>query len=181
MSMTSLATDVESGDPAVPARGELLEPSRMEGHRARLYRAAYALCGSRHDAEDLVQDTFERVLRRPRFVRRDRDLAYLLRVLHHTWGAQTRSAARRRTLPAAPEDFEWVPDQRASQELALEARLAYAAMSELSEPLRLTIVAVDVVGLSYKEAARSLQTRTGTIMSRLFRAREQLASALQES
>ena len=53
-------------------------------------------------------------------------------------------------------DLDWVPDTRASQELALDARLAYAAMSELSEPLRLTIVAVDVLGLSYKEAARAL-------------------------
>ena len=65
-----------------------------------------------------------------------------------------------------------------AQELALDARLAYAAIAELSEPLRLTVVAVDIVGLSYKEAARALRTRTGTIMSRLFRAREQLASAL---
>ena len=54
-------------------------------------------------------------------------------------------------------------------------------MAELSEPLRLTIVAVDVVGLSYKEAASALKTRTGTIMSRLFRAREQLALALEPS
>ena len=52
----------------------------------------------------------------------------------------------------------------------MDAQLAYAAMAELSEPLRATIVAVDVVGLSYKEAARSLRTRVGTIMSRLYRA-----------
>jgi RNA polymerase sigma-70 factor (ECF subfamily) len=158
---------------------ERLAPARIADHRVRLYRAAYALCGERHDAEDLVQDTFERVLRRPRFVRRDRDLAYLLRVLHHTWAAQAKTAARRRTHPAPPEDFESVPDEHAAQQIALDARLAYAAMAELSEPLRATIVAVDIVGLSYKEAARSLQTRTGTIMSRLFRAREQLAAALE--
>jgi RNA polymerase sigma-70 factor, ECF subfamily len=174
----SLATDVKL---ATPEDTERLEPSRLEDHRSRLYRAAYALCGSRHDAEDLVQDTFERVLRRPRLIRRDRDLAYLLRVLRHTWSAQATSAARRRIQPAPPEDFEWVPDRRASQQVALDARLAYAAMAELSEPLRLTVVAVDVVGLSYKEAARALRTRTGTIMSRLFRAREQLASALDAS
>jgi RNA polymerase sigma-70 factor (ECF subfamily) len=170
-----VATDL---DAAKPAGHERLKPSRLEDHRTRLYRAAYALCGSRHDAEDLVQDTFERVLRRPRFVRRERDLAYLLRVLRHTWSAQAASAARRRTQPAPPEDFAAVPDHRAAQELALDARLAYAAMADLSEPLRLTIVAVDVAGLSYKEAARALRTRTGTIMSRLFRAREQLAAAL---
>lgn len=158
---------------------ERLEPARLADHRGRLFRAAYALCGSQEDAEDLVQETFERVLRRPRFVQRDRDLAYLLRVLRHTWGAQAKSAARRRTAPAPPEDLEWVTDERAQPELAMDARLAYAAMGELSEPLRATIVAVDVVGLSYKEAARSLRTRTGTIMSRLYRAREQVAAALE--
>jgi RNA polymerase sigma-70 factor (ECF subfamily) len=158
-----------------------LEPAGLIQHRARLLRAAYALCGSREDAEDLVQETFERVLRRPRFVQRDRDLAYLLRVLRHVWGAQARTAARRRTAPAPPEDLEWVADERAGPELAMDAQLAYAAMAELSEPLRETIVAVDVVGLSYKEAARSLRTRTGTIMSRLHRAREQVATALERA
>ncbi len=176
--MKVVGTALSGPEVRAPSGLERLEPSRMEDHRSRLYRAAYALCGSRHDAEDLVQDTYERVLRRPRFVQRDRDLAYLLRVLRHTWGAQARTAARRRTRAAPPEDLEWVPDERADQELALDARLAYAAMAELSEPLRLTIVAVDVLGLSYKEAARSLRTRTGTIMSRLFRARRQLAEAL---
>jgi RNA polymerase sigma-70 factor (ECF subfamily) len=172
MTMSALATPVQGTHVR-------LAPSDMERHRDGLYRAAYALCGTRHDAEDLVQDTFERVLRRPRYVRRDRDLAYLMRVLRHTWSRQARAAARRQTHPAPPEDLDWVPDRQADQQLALDARLAYAAMGELSDPLRLTIVAVDVVGLSYKEAARALKTRTGTIMSRLFRAREQLALVLE--
>jgi RNA polymerase sigma-70 factor, ECF subfamily len=177
--MSKIATAEEAAEPAAPDRRERLEPSRMAEHGTRLYRAAYALCGSRHDAEDLVQDTFERVLRQPRFIRRDRDLAYLLSVLRRTWSAQAATAARRRTQPAPPEDFDWLPDPDLGQEAALEARLAYSAMAELSEPLRLTVVAVDVVGLSYKEAARALKTRKGTIMSRLFRARAQLASVLQ--
>jgi RNA polymerase sigma-70 factor, ECF subfamily len=158
-----------------------LEPARLASHRVRLLRAAYAMCGTREDAEDLVQETFERVLRRPRFVERDRDLAYLLRVLRHAWGAQARTAARRRSAPVPPEQLEWVADSHADPQLAIDAQLAYAAIAELSEPLRATIVAVDVVGLSYKEAARSLRTRKGTVMSRLFRAREQVATALEES
>jgi RNA polymerase sigma-70 factor, ECF subfamily len=177
--MSNLATALEAAEPAARHSRVRLEPSRMAEHGTRLYRAAYALCGSRHDAEDLVQDTFERVLRQPRFIRRDRDLAYLLSVLRRTWSAQAATAARRCTHPAPPEDFEWLPDQGLGQQAALEAQLAYAAMADLSEPLRLTVVAVDVVGLSYKEAARALKTRKGTIMSRLFRAREQLASALE--
>jgi RNA polymerase sigma-70 factor (ECF subfamily) len=112
-------------------------------------------------------------------VQRDRDLAYLLRVLRHTCGSHARMAARRRTAPAPPEDLEWIADARAGPELAMDMRLAYGAMAELSEPLRETIIAVDVVGLSYKEAARSLRTRVGTIMSRLYRAREQVAAELE--
>jgi RNA polymerase sigma-70 factor (ECF subfamily) len=158
-----------------------LEPASLDRHRPRLLRAAYAMCGSREDAEDLVQETFERVLRRPRFVQRDRDMAYLLRVLRHTCGMHASTAARRRTAPSPPEELEWVTDERAGPELAMDARIAYAAMAELSEPLRATIVAVDVVGLSYKEAARSLRTRVGTIMSRLYRARQQVAAALEAS
>jgi len=168
---TAVAPD---GAGAEPRRR--LEPASLAQHRPRLMRAAYAMCRSREDAEDLVQETFERVLRRPRFVQRDHDVAYLLRVLRHT---HARAAARRRPAPAAPEDLEWVADLHADPARALEARLAYAAMAELSEPLRATIVAVDVVGLSYKEAARSLRTRIGTVMSRLYRAREQVAAAME--
>jgi RNA polymerase sigma-70 factor (ECF subfamily) len=156
-----------------------LEPASLAHHRPRMLRAAYAMCGSRDDAEDLVQETFEHVLRRPRFVQRDRDVAYLLRALRHTCGAHARTAARQRTAPSPPEDLDWIADDRVEPDLAMDARLAYAAMAELSEPLRATIVAVDVVGLSYKEAARSLRTRVGTIMSRLYRAREQVAAALE--
>ena len=156
-----------------------LEPASLAQHRPRMMRAAYAMCGSHEDAEDLVQETFEQVLRRPRFVHRDRDMAYLLRALRHTCAAHARATARRRTAPSAPEDLDWIADERASPDIAMDVRLAYAAIAELSEPLRATIVAVDVVGLSYKEAARSLRTRIGTIMSRLYRAREQVAAALE--
>lgn len=156
-----------------------LEPERLMDHNERLLRAAFALCGSREDAEDLVQETYERALRRPRFIRRDTDLAYLLRILRNAASARSRLASTRRSAPAAPEDLEWLTDERAEPDAVMAARSAYAAISRLSDPLRQTIVAVDVVGLSYQEAARVLRTRTGTIMSRLYRAREQVAAELE--
>lgn len=149
-------------------------------HHERLFRAAYAMCGSREDAEDLVQETYERVLRRPRFLRRDDDTGYLLRILRNLFSAHIRSAAQRRSRPAPPEELEWITDVRAEPETVLESQTAYAAIAELSDPLRETIVAVDVMGLSYAEAARSLRTGTGTVMSRLYRARERVADALEE-
>ena len=41
-----------------------LDTARLGDHLDRLYRAAWALSGSREDAEDLVQETYARVLKR---------------------------------------------------------------------------------------------------------------------
>ena len=144
-----------------------LDPEALGDHFDRLYRAAWGLCGSREDAEDLVQDTYARVLARPRVVRRDDDLGYLLRVLRNTFVSSRRTAARRPQ--AAPG---------AEPPAAAEAREVYRAISELSDDFRDALVAIDVAGLSYTEAARALKVPEGTITSRLFRARRQVASVL---
>ena len=60
-------------------------------------------------------------------------------------------------------------------ERAFEARQLYARIAELPEHQRDALVAVDLLGLSYKEAAATMDVPTGTIMSRLFRARQALA------
>ena len=156
-----------------------LDPNQLGSYVARLYRAAYGLCGSRQDAEDLVQDTYEQVLRRPRFLRGDQDLAYLLRVLRNTW---IRSARKRRPVGTVTDvmEIEAVPDPRADMLTeAIEARAVYDALGALSPHLREAVVAVDVLGLSYKDAARALRTKEGTIMSRLYRGRAQVAAQLE--
>jgi RNA polymerase sigma-70 factor (ECF subfamily) len=173
------------GEPLPPGRtgasgqGRLLASERLGGHLDRLFAAAYALCGSREDAEDLVQETYARVLRRPRFVRAGGERAYLLRVLRNVWYDTASTLARRHEAAAAPEMFEFVADVRGDPEILSEARAAYSAIAELSVVLRETIVAVDIVGLSYKEAARALGTGTGTIMSRLYSARHRVAASLE--
>src|SRR5258708_37218909 len=73
----------------------LLDPEVLGDHLDRLYRAAWALCGRREDAEDLVQETYARVLAKPRFLRRDDDLGYLLRVMHNVFVSGLRSARSR--------------------------------------------------------------------------------------
>jgi RNA polymerase sigma-70 factor (ECF subfamily) len=157
-----------------------LEVGRLPDHLDRLFRAALALSGSRHDAEDLVQETYARVLRRPRMLRGEDDCAYLMRALRNIWISWQTSARARASVPFDPGRLEFVADSPAApQETALAAREAFAAVAELSPPLRETIVAVDVMGLSYKEAARALRVRKGTIMSRLHRAREVVADALE--
>jgi RNA polymerase sigma-70 factor (ECF subfamily) len=52
------------------------------------------------------------------------------------------------------------------------------ALARLPQPFREAVAAVDVAGLSYAEAARALGVRQGTIMSRVYRGREQVAQAV---
>jgi len=161
------------------ATGRWLDCERLPNHLDRLVRAAYALCGSREDADDLVQETYARVLRRPRWLRHGGELAYLMRVLRNVWHDTLTSRARRPEIPTELEEVEFAADPGSDPDLLLDARAAYAAIAELSAPLRETIVAVDILGLSYKEAARALRTREGTIMSRLYNARRKAAETMQ--
>src|SRR5947208_11381697 len=92
-----------------------LDPEALGDHIDRLYRAAWSLCGSREEAEDLVQETFARVLRKPRILRSEDDLGYLLRVLRNTFFSQRRTAARRPHTTALPDDLDLVEDRNAIQ------------------------------------------------------------------
>jgi predicted DNA-binding protein (UPF0251 family) len=60
-------------------------------------------------------------------------------------------------------------------EQALEMQELYGAIATLPDDFRLALVAVDVLGLSYREAARALRVREATVTTRLFRARKQVA------
>ena len=62
--------------------------------------------------------------------------------------------------------------QRASERKP--SREGLAAVADLPDDFRDVLVAVDITGLSYKEALRALRIREGTAMSRLYRARRQV-------
>jgi RNA polymerase sigma-70 factor, ECF subfamily len=157
-----------------------LDPETLGDHLDRLFRAAWALSGSREDAEDLVQDTYERVLRRPRFVRRDDDLAYLYRTLRNTYFNARRSASRRPQIAAELDDVAAPSTRSDSQpELAAETNLVLEAVADLPEAMREVLVAVDVIGLSYAEAGKALGVHENTVPTRLARARLKVAEALQ--
>jgi RNA polymerase sigma-70 factor, ECF subfamily len=157
-----------------------LDPARLGDYLDRLYRAAWALCGSREDAEDLVQETYARLLARPRLLRNEDDLGYLLRALRNTFLNQRRSEGRRLRADRPPDQLDLVAGPEALQpEAALEAAELYAAVAALPDDFRDVLVAVDITGLSYKEAARALRMREGTVMSRLYRARQQVVRRLE--
>ncbi|HEX5467944.1 MAG TPA: RNA polymerase sigma factor [Gaiellaceae bacterium] len=155
-----------------------LDPDRAVEHLPRLYRAARAWSHSREEAEDLVQETYARVLARPRFLRGDDELAYMLRALRNTLVSLRRTQSRRPQTAPLVDDLD--PSGRPSDDpaQAAESREVYQAIRELSPEFRDALVAVDIVGLSYGEAARALDLPEGTLTSRLFRARDRVAGRL---
>jgi RNA polymerase sigma-70 factor, ECF subfamily len=163
-----------SPDPDLEPR--LLDQDRMADHIDRLFRAAWALCGSRHDAEDLVQETFLNVLKRPRVLRGDNELGYLLRALRNTHASWYRSNARRRADRQLSED-----DAAPVSDAEVSSREIMQAIASAPQPYREAVIAVDLIGLSYGEAARALRTREATVTSRLYRGRQHVARALTEA
>jgi RNA polymerase sigma-70 factor, ECF subfamily len=156
-----------------------LDPARAAEHLPRLYRAARAWTRSREEAEDLVQETYARVLARPRLLRNEDEVGYLLRALRNTLISQRRAESRR---PATTELIDEVAiGTRGSDDPgeAAEIRQVYAAIAQLPDEFRDALVAVDVAGLSYGEAARALGVPEGTLTSRLFRARDRVARLLR--
>jgi RNA polymerase sigma-70 factor, ECF subfamily len=150
-----------------------LDPERLPDFVDQLYRAAWALCGSQHDAEDLVQETFVNVLKRPRLLRNDNEIGYLLRALRNTFVSRHRSSAHRRQERELTER-----DLPAAQDEGPDAREIMEAIAAVPMPYRDAVIAVDLIGLSYREAARWLQTREATLTTRLHRGRQQVARAL---
>ena len=153
----------------------LLEPDRLLDHIDALYRAACGLSGSRHDAEDLVQETFAQVLKRPRFVKRGHERGYLLRALRHTYYSRYRAAGRRpATVPLLDDVKSSAPEAR------FDARQIMEAVASAPPVYRDAVIAVDVMGMSYKEAAHALRAREVTITTRLHRGRRHVAEALAD-
>ncbi len=157
-----------------------LDPQTLGRHIDRLYRAAWFLCGSRDEAEDLVQDTFARVLLKPRLLHSDDDLGYLLRVLRNTFLTRRREASRRPQTVRLPDTHDLLEDESAAKpDARLELVEVYEALTGLPEIFRDVLVAVDVMGLSYREAADALGILEATVTTRLHRARQRLARQLE--
>jgi RNA polymerase sigma-70 factor (ECF subfamily) len=156
-----------------------LDPAALGDHVDRLYRAAWALCGSREDAEDLVQETFARVLAKPRQVNASGELPYLLVTLRHTFLSGRRAAARRPSTTPLAEGVDPADARTAMRpEAAAAANEVFAHIAALPEHFRDALVAVDVTGLSYGEAARLLGVPEATVASRLHRARARVAARM---
>jgi RNA polymerase sigma-70 factor, ECF subfamily len=156
-----------------------LDPEAAIGHLDRLYAAARALSGDPHLAEDLVQDTYAAVLSRPRWLSGSDELGYLLRALRNRWRDELRTRARRPQPLSLDDGGEPLRATTPAPHVTLDGRAVLDAVHELPSPYRETLVAIDVLGLSYAEGGQALGVPTGTVMSRLHRGRAKVAERLR--
>jgi RNA polymerase sigma-70 factor, ECF subfamily len=146
----------------------------------RLRRFARALTRNPHDADDLVQVAVERALARAHQLRPDAALAgWVFGILRHAWIDELRARARSERLFAPEERGQNVGD--AVQGAQAEMLSVQDAMGRLPEEQRLAVALVLIEGFSYKEAAHVMDVPTGTLTSRLARAREALQAMLGEN
>jgi RNA polymerase sigma-70 factor (ECF subfamily) len=150
----------------------------LEAHIPRLRRYALALMRDRVEADDLVQDTLERALRKASLWRRDSDLrAWLFTIMHNVHVNRLRRELRNVTVPELDGEIENLSVD-ADQDAALEARDLTAALARLPVGLRSVVLLVGLEQLSYQEAASVLGVPVGTVMSRLSRGRERLRALM---
>jgi RNA polymerase sigma-70 factor (ECF subfamily) len=144
---------------------------------------ALQLCRSESEAEDLVQDAILRALEFEDSFEPGTNLrAWVYQVLFSVFATRCRRKRReRRALESLRFDpCAWTqPDvPRLPRQLTRTMR---GALDNLPVHFAAAVRLVDLDDLSYKEAAAALSVPVGTVMSRLFRARRLLASALNES
>jgi len=137
------------------------------------------MCGDAHNAEDLVQETFARVLTRPRQVSEASDLPYLLTALRNAYINHFRAKRRRPVLVELPQDFDDpCSDPQGQPEAQARAREVFAALRRLPDDLGAAIMAVDVVGLSVAEASVAVGQQPKALERHLARARISIARQL---
>lgn len=148
-------------------------------HLPSLRRRARTLCRNDFDADDLVSDTITRAISHADQFEQGTNLrAWLHRIQFHCFVSGHRRKKRQR---AAMERLTYECSisepvvQHGNHELSSRVILA---MAELPEPMEAVVRLVDLCDLSYREAAAELNVPVGTVMSRLFRGRNRLATQL---
>ncbi len=150
---------------------------RMADNRDRLYRVALAWCGDPVVADDLVQETLMISLQRAAQLRDPGALkAWMHVILGNCWKKHLRCLR-----PSVDIDEAGLASENdvvgacSEQEIVERVR---RAILKLPVGQRQTLTLVDLAGFSYAEVAEVMDIPIGTVMSRLYAARQTLQKAL---
>jgi RNA polymerase sigma-70 factor (ECF subfamily) len=145
----------------------------------RLRRFGIALTGSQADADELVQDTCERAMRRQDQLRDGSRLdAWLYEIMRNRWTDEVRWRSIRRHDDIGTAHATVGEEGERTAEARMTLGAVRKALATLSPEHRSVLVLVCVDGLTYQEAADVLGIAVGTVMSRLSRGRRELYVAV---
>lgn len=149
--------------------------SLVRGHTPAVWAHAVRFFADTSVADDVVQEVWVKVYRTlDTFDGRARFSTWLFRVTRNTCLDFVRRGAR---VPVPAETIDPPPVEDFADAVALSASLEQA-LAALPQEDRDALSAVSVFGLTYAEAAEAFGVPTGTVKSRVFRARRMLAVAL---
>jgi RNA polymerase sigma factor (sigma-70 family) len=168
-------------EPIMPFKSSLSDSQReaVLGELSGLRKFCYSLTGAAADADDLLQITVERILKKG--MPEDAHPAkWAYRVCKNAWIDEIRSREVRQRYPqqVAHDEFDSAPsaEQMASGERQISD--VAAALEQLPDEQRMTLTLVAIDGKTYAEAAEILEVPVGTVMSRIARARKNLEGIL---
>lgn len=150
---------------------------KIEQHREKLYRVAYAWTHDSMLCEDLVQETLLIGMQKVYTLRDEKALTgWLFSILNNQW----RQYLRKQKPQVDIDDLVFESDSSPleacnQQQISLSLK---TAMQKLSISQRQVITMVDLEDLSYIEVSQALNVPIGTVMSRLSRARGNLLSIM---
>ncbi len=142
----------------------------------RLRRYARSLTRNGDDAEDLVQDCVEKAFARRATWRGDNLQGWLMTILTNLNRNRARGLGRMPAFVSIEDAGE--PEAAIPENDPLERDRLVAALNRIDPDQRAVLMLVVVEGYAYAEVAAMLGIPIGTVMSRLSRARRNLASAL---
>jgi RNA polymerase sigma-70 factor (ECF subfamily) len=149
----------------------------VDEHGAALYRMAYRLIGDRHEAEDMVQETYRSAWKSRHLFEPGRgERAWLAAILRR----RVADRWRRRTPVTLPAG-DTTPEIGCTDEDPLRNDYSdrmQRALDQLPRPLRETLLLVVVAELTHQETADLLEVPLGTVLSRVNRARKRLREYL---
>ena len=170
---------------STPASGDWTAPTWDEvvaQHSARVYRLAYRLTGSPHDAEDLTQEVFVRVFRSLDSYTPGTFEGWLHRITTNLFLDQARRKAKIRFDAFADGAETRIPSRAVTPDSAVLEGIfdddVENALAALPPDFRAAVVLCDIEGLSYEEIADVLGLKLGTVRSRIHRGRSMLRKAL---
>ncbi len=159
--------------------------SLVRAHHDRVYRFGLRVCRDGFDADDAVQEAFVKLAKRPDVVRDAGVLFWLLAVVKHACLRLLRPFAREKRhlgerLGEADAGLVDELDPQAALERWQLVQAVHAGIATLERPYREVLILRDLEGLSGAETAAALGLELPAMKTRLYRARTQLRSALEQ-